>query len=510
MRVALTGGAYTARSVIAAAQRQVNLFTEPMAEQEGEGSPASLYPTPGLRLLATLPQGPIRGIKTTTTGSVYVVAGSGVYAVASDWSYTLLGSITLGLTTPVSMADNGLQLVIVDGTPNGWQVTLATNTFAPIIDSTGSFRGADRADYLDTFLLFNVPGSPQFQVSDSLAVTFNPLYFANKESFSDQLVSLVVAKREIWLLGSLTTEVWYNTGASDFPFASMQGVFIDRGCYAKYSPAEADNAVYWLSQDRYGKGIVLSGAGYAATRISTYAMEDEMARYAAISDAVGYTYQLAGHLYYVLSFPSADKTWCYDITTKLWHELVWLDSNGVEHRHRGNCACNAYGNVVCGDWQNGNLYVLDRSYFTDNGSPIKRVRAFPHLLADGKRVFYRQFLANLEAGNPGGDVTLLAPPAPFASEDGFFILREDGSRLMREPGVRGFGGGLVSLRWSDDRGRSFGNPVTQSIGTSGQYVTSLQWQRLGMARDRVFELSWSLPIATALQGAWIDARPGQS
>lgn len=69
---------------------------------------------------------------------------------------------------------------------------------------------------------------------------------------------------------------------------------------------------------------------------------------------------------------------------------------------------------------------------------------------------------------------------------------------------------LISLRWSDDRGHSWGNPVTQDIGAAGQYLTSLQWQRLGYARDRVFELSWSVPCRTALQGTWIDATPGQS
>jgi hypothetical protein len=401
----LTGGAYSARSLVASAQRQVNLFSEPLPPQEGEESPVALYPTPGLRLLCTLPQGPVRGIHRATNGAVYVVAGSGVYAISSAWVATLLGTITpyLWLTTPVSMADNGLQLVIVDGSPLGWQVTLATNAFAQIVDSTGSFRGGTRADYLDTFFLFAVPGTPQFQVSNSEAVTFNALNFANKVSFSDLLATLIVAKREIWLIGTETTEVWYNTGGAagvtaTIPFESMPGVFVDRGCCAPYSVASSDNAVYWLAADRYGQGIVIQGAGYQATRVSTYAIEAEFSTYPTLADAVGYTYQLSGHVYYVLNFPAADKTWAYDVTTKLWHELVWLDVNGAEHRHRANCAAAAYGVVACGDWQSGNLYALDPAAFTDNGAPIKRLRSFPHMVAEGKRVFYRQFLADLAGG----------------------------------------------------------------------------------------------------------------
>lgn len=411
MHVVLTGGAYRAHSLVSAAQRQVNLYSEPVPGNLTEPAPVALYPTPGLRALVTMAQAPIRGLHRATNGTLYVVAGSGVYAVSSAWTASsLLGSITGGPLTPVSMADNGLQLVIVDGSANGWTVTLANNAFARIVDPTGSFRGGTRVDYLDTFFLFAVPNTPQFQVSNSLATTFDPLYFANKEAFSDLLVSLIVAKREIWLIGTQTTEVWYNTGGADFPFSSMPGVFIDRGCCAPYSVAEIDNAVFWLSQDRYGQGIILQGAGYEATRVSTYAIEAELATYASLTDAIGYTYQLAGHVYYVLSFPSADKTWCYDITTKLWHEWVWLDTNGTEHRHRGVCGCAAYSTVVLGDWQSGALYALDPAVYTDAGRPIMRLRAFPHLEADGKRVFFRQFLADMEAGNePAATTSIIVP-----------------------------------------------------------------------------------------------------
>jgi hypothetical protein len=69
---------------------------------------------------------------------------------------------------------------------------------------------------------------------------------------------------------------------------------------------------------------------------------------------------------------------------------------------------------------------------------------------------------------------------------------------------------LISLRWSDNRGHSYGSPVSKNIGAVGQYRTSLQWLRLGYARDRMFEVSWSVPMPTALKGCWFDAAPGQS
>ncbi len=472
MRVPLTGGAYQARSVTASAQRQVNLYSEPMPQGQTEPTPAALYPTAGLRLLGTMPEAPIRGIRQCTNGAVYVVAGFGIYKVDASWSGSGIGTVTPGLHTPVSMADNGLGMVVVDGSPNGWGVVLANDAYARITDP--NFRGGDRVDYSDTYFLFNAPGTPQFYSSDSLAASFDPLWAASKAGYGDLLVTVVVAKRELWLIGQQTTEVWYNSGATDFPWQTQPNILIDHGCVAKYSAAEVDNAVFWLSANRQGQGIVIQGAGYEATRVSTYAMEAEFATYSRIDDAIGMAWQYNGHVFYCLTFPHADKTWCYDITTKLWTELVWLDANGTEHRHRANCAAAVRGLIVVGDWQSGKLYALDPAVYTDDSNPIMRLRAWPHLLADGKRVFYRQFLADIESGNAAD------------TDD------------------------LVSLSWSDDRGRSFGSPVTQSLGKIGEYRTSVQWQRLGMARDRVFKLSWSLACATALQGAWIDSAPAQS
>lgn len=62
----------------------------------------------------------------------------------------------------------------------------------------------------------------------------------------------------------------------------------------------------------------------------------------------------------------------------------------------------------------------------------------------------------------------------------------------------------ITLRWSDDRGRTYSNGVQQTIGGPGQTYTNAQFRRLGMARDRVFELSWSVPVKTALNGAFVE------
>lgn len=492
-KLQLSGGAYQARSVVASAQRSVNLYSEPMPQQQGEPAQSADYPTPGLWLLGTLPKQPVRGIKQATNGDIYAVAGNSVYRIDPNaWTGTEIGVLGSVRSTPVSMQDNGTTLVIVDGTPNaGWTVNLASHAFAALNDPGGLFVGADRVDYLDTFMIFNSPGTPTFYWTlssfENPEVAFDPLAqdFGNKESFSDLLITLAVARREIWLLGERTTEIWYDVGApggiADLQFQQQAGVFVDHGCAAVYSPWVYDDTVYWLSRDRAGQGIILSGAGYQTKRISTWAIEFELTHYTNLSDAVGMGYSLGGHVFYVLTFPTDDHTWVYDITTGQWHEWLWIDANGSEHRHRANCMYLCNNLVVCGDWQNGNLYQVHPHIYTDNGQPIKRQRTFPHILNDAKRVFYRQFIADLDVGN-AADTFETVPP----------------------------GLDQITLEWSDDRGHTFGSPVNHSLGAEGEYIKSLQWQRCGYSRDRVFRLSWSRAAPTALQGAWIEVTPAQS
>lgn len=467
MRVPLTIGAYQARSVIASAQRCMNLY----AEQNPPDSPApfTYYPAPGLTLVSTPPvAGESRGIYTATNGKRYEVVGPTVYYVDAFNNYTSLGSLATS-SGPVSMVDNTFDVFLVDGTTTGFTIDLSNNQMTKCTDP--AFYGADKVDYVDGYFIFNKTASQQFYISLYADITFDSLDIASKSTYSDNLVTLAVMHREIWLFGELTTEVWYNTGASDFTFGRMPGVFIEHGCAAKHSVAKIDLALFWLGRDLQGQGIVFAGRNYQAERISTHAMEAAFATYETIDDAIGFSYMQAGHAFYVLTFPTANATWCFDTATGQWAERGFLMPNGSFARHRMNCHSSNGGRNLVGDWQTGAVYMLDQNAYTDNGSPMEFVRSFPHMLgSDGNRVLFRQFIADMEVGNGLPDGT--APQ--------------------------------VRLRWSDDRGRSWGNKVSGSLGAIGEFLTSIQWQRLGYARDRVFELSWSAPVKTALNGAWVD------
>lgn len=510
-RINLTGGAYTARSLTVGAQRCLNLYPEIVPQAQGEPVQVTHYPTAGLRTLVTPgTAGAGRGLYRASNGDLYAVVGANVYYVSPDWRLTTVGSISPN-TTPVSMTDNGIDAVLVDNSAAGYQISLADRTMVPIADE--AFYGATRTDVLDTFILFNRPGTNQFYTTLSNTITpLDPLYIAGKSGFPDPLVSLIVCKRQIWLIGEVTSEFWYDSGSADFPFQIMQGPYVPHGCAAPYSVAQQDGAVFWLSLDANGSAVIVRGYGYDVKRISTHAIEVALSSYPTVSDAVALTYQQQGHAFYQISFPSADRTWVWDDMTGLWHEKAWTDDNGVDHRHRAQCAAYAYGTNVCLDWQNGTLYAFDPAVFTDAGQAIKRVRSFPHLVNDGKRAFYTRFAADMQVGTSTDTISDYDQDTTLDIDSSGQELQLDGvgpALLMDEPPI-GNPPPQIFLRWSDTQGVTWGDAIAQTLGATGEYLTQAQWQRLGMARSRVFELSWSAPVATTLTGAFIDVLPSGS
>lgn len=471
MKIPLTTGAYQARSLIANAQRCVNCYPE--ANPQDSEFPTTHYPRPGLARLSTAPLRGFRALYPATSGELYAVVGTGVYRIGPGFDFNLIGALN-SVSGSVSMVDNSLTLVIVDGSPTGYTVDLVTHGFAMISDP--AFYGSDRVAVVDDFLLFNQPDTRQFYVSGALAVTFDALDIASKNGAPDKTVGVAVVNRTIFIFGERTTEVWYNSGDASFVFARYPGVFIQHGCASAASIATIDTSAYWLSADDKGAPMIFRTSDMNALRISTHALEHELKTYSTLSDAFGYCYEDEGHTFYVLTFPSAEKTWCFDLSTNQWHERLYLEADGTMTRDRAACFARWNGKMLVGDYETGDLYEMTSDVDTDAGNDILCIRSFAHISNEDNRTFYTRFIADMEVGEAAVD-------------------------YGDEPQVR--------LRWSDTRGRSWGTPVSVGLGNAGEFHKIVQFNRLGSARDRVFELSWSARVRTALNGAYIEAEAGR-
>lgn len=470
MKSPILGSAYVARSVNAADARMVNLFPEIVPEAGKE--PAFLNRAPGLKLLATVGSGPIRGVWAFSPddNTAFVVSGTQLYKINETYTATLIGNVSG--TGPVSMADNGTQLFIACNGPS-YIYNNTTNAFGPITDP--DFPGAATVCYLDGYFVFNEPNSQKMWITSLFdGTSIDPLEFASAEGSPDGLTAVASNFREVWAFGTNSIEVWYNSGATDFPLQRIQGAFNELGLAAPYSVAKMDNGLFWLGRDRRGQGIVYRANGYLGQRISTHAVEWQIQQYEDMTDAIAYTYQQDGHSFYVLVFPTANATWVYDVSTQAWHERAGF-VNGEFTRHRGNCQMSFQGKPVIGDFENGNIYAFDLNNFSDNGSTQKWLRSW-RALPTGQNNLKRTSQHSLQL-----DI-----------ESGVGLNSGQGS----DP--------EVMLRWSDDGGHTWSNEHWSKIGKIGQFYRRVFWRRLGMTlklRDRVYELSGTDPVKINIMGA---------
>lgn len=468
------GGSYTARSKNFAAEVCINMYPE-MGSPTTK-TPAMLVGTPGKRLWLNLLGGNIRGMLRFSSVLSLVVCGPNLYRVTPGAVATLVGTLD-SASTPVSMASNGTQVMIVTGS-NGYIYLPSTDALAPI--ASAAFVGADTVQFIDGYFAFNKPGTGQFQITALYGTSIDPLDFATAEGAPDLLLSLLVDHREIWLFGETSTEVFYNSGNADFPFERINGAFIEQGCAAKFSPAKLDNTVYWLTSDERGFGTVQRAEGYRPQRVSTHAVEYAISQMSRIDDAVAYTYQQEGHSFYVLNFPTAQQTWVFDAATSLWHQRAWRDpSTGALKQDRAICQMAFSGETIVGDNLNGNLYILDLDYFTDAGVPIARIRACPHLNDPSYRW---QMFAALQVD----------------MQTGVGLTTGQGS----DP--------KAMLQWSDDGGYTWSNELWAPIGKIGERLSRVRWRRLGRSRDRVFKVTVTDPVRVVMIGASVQVSVGQS
>lgn len=411
--------------------------------------------------------GAVTGLTTVNNGVYTVVPGTPANTTTSGNGTGLTLTLTFGTGT----GNTGTYVVSTSQTVSS--TTLYALNFSVLPNSDGAFAGADVVDIVDNYFVYNRPGTQQFGSSNPLSPISSALAFSSKDGAPDDLVSLIIDHRELYLLGEVSSEVWVDSGLFPFAFQRIPGTSTQHGIAAKFSIARVGNSFAYVSRNIRGQAQIMMMNGYVPTRISTHAVEQTLTDQ-FVSDARAWTYQLEGHEVYVVSFPTLDLTWAYDISTGMWHKWLWVDTNNVFHRHRGNCHASFQGYNLVGDWENGNLYQLDALNYTDNGNEIRRLRRAPHLISDYQRQYFHELQVHFQPG-----VGLPNGSAPQAM-----------------------------LRWSDDGGSTWSNEHWSSIGVQGAYQNRAIWRRLGQARDRIFEVVVTDPVKAVITAANLKADAG--
>jgi hypothetical protein len=368
-----------------------------------------------------------------SAGDFYCDSGSGPVAVGFTGSAgTSTTSLTVGSGSKTVTTQSGLPYsagarirISSSATPSKYMVGTCTSySGTTLVVNVTQFEGsgtlaswniilpvpAVQCAYLDGyFIAQNAYNSKQWNLSSILdGTTWSQLDFALKEGYPDSLSAILADHEEVYLFGvEGTAEVWRDIGAPPpaFPFQRDPGAFMHYGCLAPYSPVRLNNGVAWIAGDASANGrggpFAVYAQGYQPNRVSTHAVEEAWSSYSKFSDAVSFSLIENGNHLWIIGFPTANATWCYNATANDWTEWGWWNGSGWD-RLRGAFHC--YVDIgsgpqhFVGDWQNGKVYTMSPALSDDDGTAIYWQRTAPYLEDEEKRIFSHRLQLNANQG----------------------------------------------------------------------------------------------------------------
>jgi hypothetical protein len=471
--VPLFGSGVYGKSAVVTRQRRVNCYYENRAD--GDKAKVVVYGTPGLVLTFNIAQPsnlPLRALQCTNETALYAVQYNQFLSLSPSGGTFFAGNINT-IAGLCSLASNpaGSQIVLVDGS-QGWVYQPGAGTFTQLQPAVvGWFvNGAQTVTNVGGYFVTEYPGTGQFGVSNiNDATAGNALSVATAAAFPDIVTAVDNLGGNLIIFGNIHTEFWTAVGTPPpaQPFAPIQSATNQWGLAAVFSRQHIDNALLFLGKTSAGTKRVCRIDGYVVTPISEeidYIINQPQF---VVTDAVGLSYQRDKHPFYQITFPTMQRTFLFDLSTGIPCEVQSGLSTGNFQRHQGNLS-SYYGGVNNGDtlitdYQNGNVYTLQDTAFTDNGVAVLREVITRH------------------------------------STKGFNKFRVPLIYLDMETGVglSGLGQGSnpqVSIECSKDNGRTWLAPRLIPLGQLGQYITRVVARRFGQARVFTFRIRMTDPV----------------
>jgi hypothetical protein len=464
------------QSRIANPEVTINWYLEPLARNSKNGQ--ALYPTPGQRAWGTAPVADV-GTRAlfSMNDRVLGVIGSTLYDLFADGTLGPRGTVnknsnpaTINMNgrTPLGLTGNE---AFITSNNDGYVLNLATNVFTKVLTGK-ALMGAS----LDTYFLALDPPSNRFSISNAGdGLTWDPTQFGQRQDQPDEWKAMVVNTPDLWLVGGKTGCIWFDTGDFPFPFAPRPGATFQYGIRAPFTLKVVGDSVLWLSENADGIGLPVRATGYTPEPISTPTVDtaiEEYQRNGGIDDARAFSYQQAGHLFYVLNFTQG--TWVYDLTADRWHQRgQWVPSSNDYLPWRPCAHAAAYGRNLVGDANSGQISWLDLTWGTEaDGSAIRRKRIGGGTFNENKPIEHRrvEFLLEMGLGTSVGQ----------------------GSDPM------------IMIRASDNGGKTWGNEHQLSVGKMGEFTKRAYLTRLGIPLDRVYELTVTDPIPYRVLDAFLN------
>ena len=411
--------------------RVVNAYVE--VSGDDQKAPNMLIACDGLQNFSTPTDTPCRGMFfVRELGALYTVHLNSLYKVTSDGVSVRIGAVPG--SEPAFFARNDadpIQIVVVSN-DTAWKVendvvTILNYPFSPI-----------GVEDVDGYFIFPVADG-RFFISGINTTDVDPLDFATAEANPDGLIAVAENRREIYMIGQDSTEVWVNTGAAAFPFERLTGAYIEKGSRSPHTIAKVDGLLVWVGFD----GVVYRVAGYNFEAISQPFVED-LIRESTLETLLGFSYVVRGHHFYALQGQKTTGTkWTveWDSETGFWHHR----ESYLDRPWRAFPSARAWDKTYVGDQLSGQIFEVKDGLKNEDGDPLlwgwdtTLIHDFP------KHISFDELTLDFEVG------------------DGIGSTKE----------------GEVMLGWSDNAGRTWPIERTASLGAQGNFNTHVKFTRMG-------------------------------
>ena len=297
---------------------------------------------------------------------VACISGGKLYKVDSAGVVTEITGATITDGTTASFAEyNSKGYFCANSAIIEWDYT--GNTCAALADPQAP-TDATYIAFLDGYLVALKYDSARFDWSVVDDPTSWNGEFATAEARPDNAQALLSNFGQLFIPGEITTEHWTTTGDTTAPFQRLTGAVQERGCIAKYSVEQIDNTYYYMDNERR----VIRLTGYTPQVISN-PYDADFQDLTDVANAIGFHCNADGLTWYVLTFPTSQKTYFYDYKLDYWGELSFWDADNLDRDHFLGLAgvwVDKWNKYLVGSRIDGEIYCMSYDYSTDNGLSV--------------------------------------------------------------------------------------------------------------------------------------------
>lgn len=404
------------------------------------------------------PAAPVQGIFWSVGLQCFIIVAKGIlYKMTAAGVVTAITGDDVPTTVPATFAENGTTVYVTAG---GKMVKTDGTTGAEETDAVAP-TSVTHLTWLDSHIIANEVGTGRFWWTDAGAASWGATNYADANAAIDKIVALASLTRELYLFGTHSTEIWYNTGQTPATFQRQEGAYIERGCSAPYSVVKADNTLFWLDHERNFVKLVGRNPQSVSGPVNKILRE-----LSSVADVVASTFQHLNQHFIMLSSSTNNLTLIYDYVLDSWFKWgVWSPTTFTYDKWGIFSFCFSPEN---------NLYVgldYDTEVYTI-GAEATDARFMLRTAHMSFGTYARKFFTKMEIRAKRGYVTTATTP-------------------------------VFTLRWRNDN-KVWSQPRYLSLNATGDFDNVVEAHRLGSAKTRQFEFVQSDTAPFAIVGVDLE------